>query len=286
MDRINTQNFFCTIFPSENSQINLLQVGWDKCSPGYTYSNFRDMYIIHIVKSGYGVFETNGHRYNIRPNDAYIVRPNTLAIQTADSKEPWEFYFFAFNGKFAQYLVDKTSFKENSVISLENSSICKIISDFAIELNENSRYELYNLECLFKLLSYFEIDDIARSSELRDNDPYYQYIYTVKKYISLNFSKSVKISDIANQLNINRSHLYRIFKESTGKSLEEYLVSVRINEARRLLDDTDFSTSAISALVGYAHCSTFFKMFKNYTGLTPQQYRTKNKSGNKNVTNE
>lgn len=277
MDRINTQNFFCTILPSENSQINLLQVGWDKCSPGYTYSNFRDMYIVHIVKSGYGVFETNGQRYNIKPNDAYIVRPNSLAIQTADLKEPWEFSFFAFNGEFAEYLVDKTIFKENSVTTLENNDICDLVSKYAVKLNENSRYEMRNLECLFELLSYFENDYKVFSSVNQDDDPYYKYIYTVKKYISLNFSKPIKIADIANQLNINRSHLYRVFKEYTGKSLEEYLISVRLNEARRLLDDTDFSTSVISTMVGYAQYSSFFKMFKNYIGMTPLEYKNRKK---------
>lgn len=276
MDRISTQNFFCTILPSENEQINLLQVGWDKCSPRYTYSNFRDMYIIHIVKSGYGVFETNGHRYKVKPNQAYIVRPNTLAIQTADSKEPWEFYFFAFNGEFAEYLVNKTTFMENDVISIDSAEICELIPDFAVSLNEDNLNEMHNLECLFKLLSYFEMDHTAFNSEQQVNDQYNRYVYTVKKYISFNFSKSVKICDIANQLNINRSHLYRIFKENTGKSIEEYLISVRLNEARRLLDDTDFSVAVISTMVGYSQSASFFKMFKNYVGMTPLEYRNKN----------
>lgn len=280
MENIYNQNFFCTILSSaeKNPHLNLLQVGWDRCAPGYTYTNFRDMYIIHFVKSGYGTFETNGKRYNIQPNDAYIVIPNTLAVQTADREEPWEFCFFAFGGSFAKYLVEKTAFKDGTVsVSIDNNEIWDIIYDIAIKLNENSHSEMQTLEYLFKMLSLFETDNTASSAEAENYDPYYKYIYAVKKYISFNFSKTIKISDIAKQLNINRSHLYRVFKENTGRSIEEYLVSTRINEARRLLDDTDFSTSAIANLVGYAHCSTFFKMFKAHTGLTPQEYRNKNK---------
>ena len=49
------KRFFCNILNSEkNDYLNLLQVGWDKCTPNYTYSNYRDMYIIHYVKSGFG----------------------------------------------------------------------------------------------------------------------------------------------------------------------------------------------------------------------------------------
>lgn len=280
MENMYTQNFFCTILSSaeKNPHLKLLQVGWDRCAPGYTYTNFRDMYIIHFVKSGYGTFETNGKRYNIQPNDAFIVRPNTMALHTADTKDPWEIYFFAFGGDLAKYLVEKTAFKDGIIsFAIENDEIWKAIYDIAIELNDNSLSEMHNLEYLFKMLSFFETDNTSFSAEAENYDPYYKYIYAVKKYISFNFSKTIKISDIAKQLNINRSHLYRVFKESTGKSIEEYLVSTRINEARRLLDDTDFSTSAISNLVGYAHCSTFFKMFKAHTGLTPQEYRNKNK---------
>ena len=125
MENKYAQNFFCTILSAvEKNHINLLQVGWDRCAPRYTYTNFRDMYIIHFVKSGHGVFETNGKKYYINPNDAYIVRPNTLAVQTADEKDPWEFCFFAFNGDLAEYYVEKTAFKDNTVsVTIENEKI-------------------------------------------------------------------------------------------------------------------------------------------------------------------
>ncbi len=280
MEKIYDQKFFCTILSSaeKNPHLKLLQVGWDKYDPGQSYTNFRDMYIIHFVKSGCGTFETNGKRYNIQTNDAFMVRPNVMAVQTADTEDPWEICFFAFNGELAKYLVEKTGFKGGVVsVTIDDNEIWKEIDDIAIELNENSTSEMHNLEYLFKMLSFFETKNTSFSAEADADEPSYKYIYAVKKYISFNFSKPIKISDIAKQLNINRSHLYRIFKESTGKSIEEYLVSIRINEARRLLDDTDFSTSAISDLVGYAHCSTFFKMFKSHTGLTPLEYRNKNK---------
>ena len=265
MNHLSMQNFFCTnLSPNKNSPINLLQIGWDKCSPGYTYSNFRDMYIIHYTKSGYGVFETNGQRYNIQPNDAYIVRPNTLAIQTADLENPWEIYYFAFNGELAGYFLEKTLFKDNTVsVTTLGNTIWQFIIDIIIELNNNPVLEFHYLEYLFKLLSYFEAKDITAPAAMDEFSLNDKFIYTVKKYISMNFSRTIKISDIANQLNINRSHLYRIFKEKTGRSLEEYLVTTRLNEARRLLDDTSFSVSAISNLVGYPNSSSFFKLFKS-----------------------
>ena len=267
--------FFCnTLSLEKNNFINLLQVGWDKCTPGYSYSHYRDMYIIHFVKSGMGTIETNGHKYTVRKNDAFIVRPHILNVQTADKSEPFELYFFAFGGKFADELVEKTVFKNNTVsVSVSDDSLHQIIADAAIELNENPYSETHTLEYLFKLISYFDTNTHLFTIRNDENNIYQKYINTVQEYIQFNYSKSIKISDIADQLNVDRSHLYRIFKKSTGNSIEDYLVSVRINTARSLLEDTDFSALAISTLVGYAHYSTFSKMFKRHTGVTPQQYR-------------
>jgi len=46
-----------------------------------------------------------------------------------------------------------------------------------------------------------------------------------------------------------------------------------MNEARSLLADTDYTSNLIASLVGYSHYTTFFKMFKAYTGYSPQEYR-------------
>ncbi len=282
MDNIKSQKFFCAISSQKNKNpyINLLQIGWDKCEPGYSYSNFRDMYIIHYVKCGKGILETNGIVYDIGPGDAFIVRPNILTIQTADKQNPWEYSFFAFKGDMSKFLIDKTLFKENVVKeTLKDSSIFDTICDAAIQFNGNYFNEIHNLEYLFKLLSFFETEANSPNNNNNNNNnnnkERYVQVYTIKKYISLNFSKDIKISDVAKQHNINRSHLYRVFKEQTGKSIKEYLINTRMNEARRLLDDTDFSIASIASLVGYSHTTTFFKTFKSHIGITPTEYRAR-----------
>ena len=124
------------------------------------------------------------------------------------------------------------------------------------------------------MLSFFEATNNSTSLRKINNDSVYQkYVSTVQEYIQLNFTKQLKISELAARLGLSRSHLYRIFKTCTGKSIEDYVVSVRINTARSLLADTDLSCSSIAMSVGYAHYTTFFKMFKLNTGYTPQQYR-------------
>ncbi len=260
--------------------INLIQIGWNNCPPDSTYSHFKNMYIIHIIKSGSCGVELDGHRYTLGANEAFLVRPNELTIQTVNKESPCEMYYFAFNGDFTESLLTKTAFRDGRFYcTVDDNTIFEQIKNIAIELDGNIDYELITFEYLFKMLSFFDKNKIEGVPSKANSDAAHQkHISKVKEYIQQNYTREIKISEFAAQLGLSRSHLFRIFKTQTGKSIEEYVVSVRINTARSLLADTDLSCSAIAMSVGYAHYTTFFKMFKAYTGYTPQQYRAKTKN--------
>ncbi len=276
MDRNKLPDFYCySLYSQKNRHINLLQIGMHKCDPKFSYSHYRDMYVIHIVKSGRVTVETGGHRYTLSKNDVYLVRPHELTVQTSDSKQPCELYFFAFNGNLSEEILSRTVFKNNVNFStLKDESLYQKITDFAYELNGNPERSIQTYKYLFDMLSYFGISDSFALLQKKNDDSYYQkYISAIQEYIQSNYSKTIKISDLAVQLGLSRSHLYRIFKADKGISIEEYLIEVRVNAARSLLTDTQFSCVSIAALVGYSHYTTFFRIFKQRTGLTPQQYR-------------
>ena len=276
MERDNLPNFYSyALFSNTNSHINLLQIGTNKCEPNNTFSHYRDMYIIHIVKSGIVTVETNGKHYTLTKNDVYLVRPYELTVQTADKDNPGELFFFAFKGDLSEELLSKTVFKNNiSFSSLKDETLYQKIIDYSYELNGNSERNILTYKYLFDMLSYFSADDSYALSEKNTDSSYHQkYISSVLEYIQSNYSKSIKISELAIQLGLSRSQLYRIFKAEKGISIEEYLIDVRVNAARSLLTDTPFSCIAIASLVGYSHYATFFRIFKQHTGLTPQQYR-------------
>ncbi len=276
MELNNLSRFLWSDSSVKNSEyINLVQAGWNKSLPDNSYSHYRDMYIIHVIKSGTGIVETGGHRYTLGKNEAFLVRPNQLTVQTADSKDPWELYYFSFKGDFSEEILNKTTFQNGGFYSaVTDDSICDIIKQIAIDLNQHPEQEVRTFEYLFKMLSFFDkANNQTPSRKINDDFVYQKYISIVQEYIQLNFTKQIKISELAARLGLSRSHLYRVFKSCTGKSIEDYVVSVRINTARSLLADTDLSCSSVAMSVGYAHYTTFFKMFKLNTGYTPQQYR-------------
>lgn len=92
-------------------------------------------------------------------------------------------------------------------------------------------------------------------------------------YISAHFSESVTLQDMAEHLHLNPSYFSRIFKRSSGFTFKEYLTKVRVEEAKRLLRNTDYPLLDIAIGVGFDNQSYFTSVFRRLTGLTPKQYR-------------
>ena len=93
------------------------------------------------------------------------------------------------------------------------------------------------------------------------------------EYISQNFSEDITLATVADHLHVNTSYLSTLFRQVTGMTFKEHLNRVRIEEAARLLSNTDYSVMEIAIACGYKDQSYFTKVFKKLTGLTPKQYR-------------
>ena len=64
-----------------------------------------------------------------------------------------------------------------------------------------------------------------------------------------------------------------IFKKETGSNLVKYLTDYRMKKAREMLDESNMKIVDMGKACGYQNQSYFNKLFKNYYGITPKQYR-------------
>lgn len=78
------------------------------------------------------------------------------------------------------------------------------------------------------------------------------------------------------RFNMTRSYLSRLFKEKTGSTYIEFLSSLRLEEAKRMLRETEMSIQDILQSVGYHDAASFHRKFKQMTGMTPAAYRDAN----------
>jgi len=96
-------------------------------------------------------------------------------------------------------------------------------------------------------------------------------------YIDANYNRRLKLSDVAEAAHLSVSRLAHLFKEQMGTTVIDYMISVRIDQARKLLLATDESCTRISFELGYNNQSYFCHSFKKIVGMTPRQFRKSNR---------
>ncbi len=107
-----------------------------------------------------------------------------------------------------------------------------------------------------------------------------QLLGSVRAYIRDHLAdKQLRLETIADEAHLAYSHLSRVFKQSEGISVSEYITNQRIEKARLLLRNTSEPISFISDQVGYSSPYYFSACFKKTTGLTPSEYRKGEEAG-------
>lgn len=94
-------------------------------------------------------------------------------------------------------------------------------------------------------------------------------------YIRENYKKDLNMAVVSNVISMNYSLFSLNFKQYTGMNFVNYLKKIRIEEAKRLLEETDEKIIDISKMVGYDNDKHFMKIFKSVCGVSPSEYRKK-----------
>ena len=95
----------------------------------------------------------------------------------------------------------------------------------------------------------------------------------IQAYIAEHYAEKLTLTGIANQFYISPYYLSRMFKKSINLSLIEYINGVRIKAAQSLIERSSDSIAEIAAKTGFMTTAHFRRVFKDATGLSPQQYR-------------
>lgn len=105
----------------------------------------------------------------------------------------------------------------------------------------------------------------------------------VIQYVYANYTDpSLSVETICEGLGKSRSYLSRMFKENTNMNLLDFLHTTRINQAKKLLSETNLNIASIAEKVGYYSGWTLARVFKRYEGITPSAYRDAYKNSPQN----
>lgn len=93
-------------------------------------------------------------------------------------------------------------------------------------------------------------------------------------YIRTNFSEDITLTELAGMAHLNKSYFVREFKKRVGTTPVGYLINIRLEHAKTLLQETGYPVKAVAGLCGYKDPSFFSSYFKKRFGLTPEELRS------------
>ena len=100
----------------------------------------------------------------------------------------------------------------------------------------------------------------------------YDYIGFIREYISEHYMEKILLQDMANLLHMSRSYLSYLFNKELGCSFPEYLMEVRMNKAKEILNKKNISIQMVAEMVGFNDQSYFTKKFKAHFGIYPRNF--------------
>ncbi|MCX7711007.1 MAG: response regulator [Clostridia bacterium] len=124
---------------------------------------------------------------------------------------------------------------------------------------------IYLGEILSRLCSFYN----EKQSRLGAVSP----IDTAKKIIQQNYEKDISLELISGYVHLSQAYFSDQFKKETGMSFTQYKALIKVENAKRLLKETNSSITQISSSVGFADSKYFSRMFKKITGMSPNEYR-------------
>lgn len=98
-------------------------------------------------------------------------------------------------------------------------------------------------------------------------------IEQVQQFIGSNLSSDISLTDAAALVHLNPSYLSQLFKQQTGGKFVDYVIEMRMEEAKKLLIKTSLRVSEIAERLGYGDISYFSSTFKKLIGCSPLEYR-------------
>ena len=271
------------MFPSMNFvDLGLYQFGREDCEPAHSFGPaIRNHYLFHYILSGKGTFMwQDGKRHEnkavLKAGQGFLISPGQITTYVADERIPWEYCWLEFDGLRAKESLEISGFSVNHPV------YTPVHREFEAKMRDEMLYIVRNKkEAPLHLIGhlYIFIDALTRS--VRDYKPAAGrvkdfYIKEALSFIENNYMKEITVEDIAESSGLNRSYFGKIFKDSVGKSPQEFLISYRMIKAAELLKLTRYSVAEIGSAVGYPNQLHFSRAFKSVYGVSPRNWRKDN----------
>ncbi|NLX77285.1 MAG: AraC family transcriptional regulator [Clostridiaceae bacterium] len=245
--------------------------------------HYHNVYEIYYLLEGRRNYFIQNRLYPVVKGDLVLINIHDIHKTMDFNNSSHERILINFQREFIAPLLDDADdlldcfLSEHKVIRLSVSEQSFVQSILIKMLEEDKKrqkgYLMYEKILLAELLLFIN----RNMDRFREHETYRSSVQDkmsqVALYLMENYMKKLTLKQVADEFFITASHLSRTFRKTTGFTIIEYLNSVRIKEARKLLKETGKSVMEIAELTGFESQTHFGRVFRQMTGVSPLQYR-------------
>lgn len=258
--------------------------------------NIHDHFEMVYVKKGNIVYKVNDTDVELGKCELILIKPNQLHHVKVLSEEACELFVlsFAFNSANGdKHLTDFMDFlnTENELsyikLSLSRKNDFTVIFDRIVrERKKNGMWSDMMVNILmmefFVLLSRHIREEWEQSIKKRAAKMK-ELLLCAKEYIDANYNKNITLTDVSSYIFFSESYFAHSFKQEFAISPKSYLLKVRVEAAKELLENTDMKIGDVALSAGFSGQQRFNDTFKKLEGMTPLKYRHEMRMKNLNI---
>ena len=262
--------------PRMSSDLFLSYCGWERTTPLQLFSpTERRNHVIHFVLSGKGKMVFGNKTWEISEGQIFYIAPGEKIGYVSDRDDPWSYVWIGYNG------VQAEEYSKMAGLTLENPvRFCAAINEISDIIEEllkaqalTTAENLLRMSLVLKIMSILIRENEQNTAIVSRNPEEPDFVRLAMQYITKNFDQNLRIHDIAAELRVSRSYLSNCFKKSVGCSPQAFILNLRMERAGSLLRTTTLPVNVISGAVGYQDQLAFSKIFKQFYGVSPRDFR-------------
>lgn len=260
----------------EDIFVNFCHTNSDNKSEEQHFHDFH--YEICFVLNGKTKYFFDLQKYELSVDDVIFVNKKTPHL-IVDNNDDCDKIIINFNDHFLK----KSSLNFHFLTEIFSNHIFKIPGEYAndfihllTELVYESDYpssfssKIINGNVYKILVTMYRI---VTKTQLNKSLPTNPIIEAATKYICQNFNENLTLENVASKCHVNKCYLSKLFKSIMGVNFINYVNSIRIQNASKMLINTDMSIMEISEKCGFNSQNHFCEVFKNVKGVSAREFR-------------
>ena len=247
-----------------------------------TYTQIHSACEVFILLSGKVTYVVEGKRYDVYPGEMVLIPPFTTHFTFVDTKEDYDRMVVEFSPDLLPSLHDCDLLEPFNCAKIysyvipkeyvEKEKLREWFSEFKKTVGKSDKFR--DLDLTIKILSLIKKLSAAVSLAISETNPPPQdapeksVAHICIDYINKNIEKGISVKKLSEELHMSQSHLFHSFKHEIGETLHDYIVTQKMDIAKKqILRGTPPTVVAVS--LGYEYYSTFFNNFVKTWGITP-----------------